>query len=49
VPVLPGGAFLDGVSGEGVCFVLDITDRKRAEEQLRAGEQRLSVNPSRPT
>jgi PAS domain S-box-containing protein len=35
IPVLMGGALRDGTGDEGICFVLDLSDRKRAEE-LRA-------------
>jgi PAS domain S-box-containing protein len=35
VPVLLGGAFLEGDGGMGVCFVLDITNRKQDENALR--------------
>jgi len=41
VPILVGGAFFDSKRDEGVVFVIDMTDRKRAEEKLRASEQRL--------
>jgi PAS domain S-box-containing protein len=41
VPVLVGGAFFERKQDEGVVFVVDMTDRKRAEEKLRASEQRL--------
>jgi PAS domain S-box-containing protein len=41
VPILVGGAFFERKPDEGVVFVIDMTDRKRAEEKLRASEQRL--------
>ncbi|HEY2530717.1 MAG TPA: AAA family ATPase, partial [Xanthobacteraceae bacterium] len=41
VPVLVGGAFFERKPDEGVVFVIDMTDRKRAAEKLRASEQRL--------
>ncbi len=41
VPVLVGGAFFERKHDEGVVFVIDMTDRKRADEKLRASEQRL--------
>ena len=41
VPVLLGGATFDGRGDQGVSFVLDLTERKRAVEKLRASEQRL--------
>jgi PAS domain S-box-containing protein len=40
VPVLVGAALLEGGRDEGVAFVLDLTERKRAEEELRASERR---------
>jgi PAS domain S-box-containing protein len=41
VPILVGGAFFERKADEGVVFVIDMSDRKRAEEQLRASEERL--------
>src|SRR5712675_2306276 len=41
VPILVGGAFFERKPDEGVVFVIDMTDRKRAEEKLRASEQSL--------
>jgi PAS domain S-box-containing protein len=41
VPILMAGALLEWKRDEGVAFVLDMTDRKRAEEKLRASEQLL--------
>jgi C4-dicarboxylate-specific signal transduction histidine kinase len=41
VPVLVGGAFFEQKRDEGVVFVIDMTERKRAEDRLRASEQRL--------
>ncbi len=38
VPVIVAGAMLDDERQEGVAFVLDITDRKRAEQALRESE-----------
>ncbi len=40
VPVLLGEALLGEDGGEGVSFVLDISDRKRAEEALREADRR---------
>ena len=40
IPVLVGSAFFEG-RDEGVVFVIDMTDRKQAEEKLRASERRL--------
>jgi PAS domain S-box-containing protein len=41
VPVLIGGALFEGSGNEGVAFVLDLTERKRAEEALRESERSL--------
>jgi PAS domain S-box-containing protein len=41
VPILIAGALFEWNREEGVAFVIDMTDRKRAEEKLRASEQRL--------
>jgi len=41
VPVLVARALFEWKPDEGVSFVVDMTDRKRAEEELRASEQRL--------
>jgi PAS domain S-box-containing protein len=40
VPVILAGAMLDEGRTSGVAFVLDITDRKRAEEQIKTSETR---------
>jgi PAS domain S-box-containing protein len=40
VPVLIGAAALEERRGEGVAFVLDLTERRRAEEALRESERR---------
>jgi PAS domain S-box-containing protein len=40
VPVLLGGATFDERGDQGVSFVLDLTERKRAEEELRESERR---------
>jgi len=41
VPVLVGMAMFAGTPKEGVAFVLDLTDRKKAELALRESEQRV--------
>jgi PAS domain S-box-containing protein len=41
VPVLVARALFEWTAAEGVSFVIDMTDRKRAEEKLRASEQRF--------
>ena len=41
VPVLLGAAAFEGSETEGVAFVLDLTERKRVEEALRASEERF--------
>jgi PAS domain S-box-containing protein len=41
VPILIAGARFEWNREEGVAFVIDMTDRKQAEEKLRASEQRL--------
>lgn len=38
VPVLLGGALFEGSPNEGVAFVLDLTEQKRAESALRRSE-----------
>jgi PAS domain S-box-containing protein len=42
VPVLLGGAFFEGSGNEGVAFVLDLSDQKRAERALRRSEAFLA-------
>ncbi len=51
VPVLVGGAYLDdagdwseetGVSGDFVCFVLDLTEQRRVTEALRLRDRAIS-------
>jgi len=44
VPVLIGGAILDEGGDQGVSFVLDLTERKRAEAELRESEQRFRTS-----
>jgi PAS domain S-box-containing protein len=41
VPVLIGGATFEAGGNEGVAFVLDLTERKRAEEKSRESELKL--------
>lgn len=41
VPVLVARALFEWKPEEGVSFVIDMTDRKRAKERLRASEQRF--------
>jgi PAS domain S-box-containing protein len=41
VPVLLGGALFESRSNEGVAFVLDLTEQKRAQESLRTSERNL--------
>jgi PAS domain S-box-containing protein len=40
VPVLVGRALLDETGEQGVAFVVDLTDRKQAEEAVRESERR---------
>jgi PAS domain S-box-containing protein len=42
VPVLFGAAMFEGSGNEGVAFVLDLSEQERAEEALRASEERWS-------
>ena len=43
IPVLVGVSLLDDSDGEAICFVLDQSDRKRAEQALRRSERLASV------
>ena len=42
VPVLLGGALFEGGGNDGVAFVLDLTEQKRAEDSLRRSESYLA-------
>jgi PAS domain S-box-containing protein len=42
VPVLLGGALFEGAGNEGVAFVLDLSEQKRAESALRRSEAFLA-------
>ena len=42
VPVLLGGALFEGSGNEGVAFVLDLSEQKRAEKALRRSEAFLA-------
>jgi PAS domain S-box-containing protein len=42
VPVVLGGALLEGDGNEGIAFVLDLSEQKRAEKALRRSEAFLS-------
>src|SRR4030095_16099320 len=42
VPVLVGAALFEGGQDEGVAFVLDLTERKRAEEALHQAQMELA-------
>jgi PAS domain-containing protein len=39
VPILMGAAVFEGSPDEGVCFLLDIIERKRTEQALRESEE----------
>src|ERR1700745_3003095 len=49
VPVLVGAAVYEGRSGEGVGFVLDLTDRKRAERAYSQAQMELAHATRVPT
>jgi PAS domain S-box-containing protein len=42
VPVLLGGALFEGGGNEGVAFILDLSEQKRAQEELRRSEAMLA-------
>jgi PAS domain S-box-containing protein len=42
VPVMRGGAMFEGSRSEGVAFVLDLSEQKRAEEALQKAQVELS-------
>jgi len=44
VPILVGVAALEGASAERVAFILDLTERKRAEESIRHLEEQRAVD-----
>lgn len=50
IPIILGAALLSDSADEGVAFVLDIAERKRAEEQLRRSEEKFAkafaMNPA---
>lgn len=41
VPALVGGGLFEGTGNEGVAFVLDLTEQKRAQEKLQETQQSL--------
>ena len=43
VPVLLGAASFSDSPGEGVCFVLDLTEQKKVEREIRFNEQRYRM------
>jgi PAS domain S-box-containing protein len=43
IPILIGAAMLEGSTDEGVCFVLNLTERMKADEALRASEIRFKT------
>ncbi len=43
IPILIAGAMIDEAKFNGVAFVLDITERKKVEENLKESEERLCL------
>ncbi|HEX8896473.1 MAG TPA: ATP-binding protein [Terriglobales bacterium] len=41
VPVLLGGALFEGSGNEGVAFILDLSEQRRAQEELQEAQQSL--------
>src|SRR5262249_32499080 len=46
VPLLCGAAIFDEARGQAVAFVVDLTERKRADEALRRSEERVRAEES---
>ena len=46
VPVLIGAACFEGQSNQGVAYILDLSEQKRAEEALRRSEAYLAESQS---
>jgi PAS domain S-box-containing protein len=47
VPILIGGAAFEDDSGEGVCFVIDLTQRRQAEAALKNSQAQLRALSAR--
>ena len=47
VPVLIGGALLEGTREMGIAFVLDLTERRRADAELRARQAADAANKAK--
>lgn len=41
IPILVGCALLEGSQDTAICFILDLTERKRAEEAVKQSEERF--------